>query len=219
MQLAFLNVKPGGQRGWCQTVKDTIHDRTEFVIPVIERISSHYQINTLHCDEFLDAPRFRFSNETPRLQAAPPHFLAITTLSKKLRGEALHLLFSQATFDFGEDWDAVPVFCKQIGSRAASKIQSIRLEHVEHSEERGSKGIFPYFFPRAKSIDISVQGLLPCLKTLYIALWPWQYYHMEDELPPWGTSVSKLLVKLSSFSGDVFLSLRSDYDPAYVSGP
>ena len=56
-------------------------------------------MNTLHCDEFLDAPRFRFSNETPRLQAAPPHFLAITLLSKRLRGEALHLLFSQATFE------------------------------------------------------------------------------------------------------------------------
>ena len=42
---------------------------------------------------------------------------------------------------------------------------------------------------------------------------------MEDELPPWATSVSKLLVKLSSFSGEVFLSLRSDYDPTYVSGP
>ena len=36
---------------------------------------------------------------------------------------------------------------------------------------------------------------------------------MGDELPPWVTDISKLLLKRSSFSGNVLLSLRSDYDP------
>lgn len=41
---------------------------------------------------------------------------------------------------------------------------------------------------------------------------------MGDELPPWVTDISKLLLKRSSFSGNVLLSLRSDYDPTYVGG-
>ena len=154
-----MTVKPDGQRKWCQMVKDAIHDRTDFVILEVERISRHYQINALRCDEFLYVPQFQFSNETPRLQAASPRFLAISTLSKRLREEAIQMLFSQATFHFGEDCDAVLMFCKQIGSRAASMIHSTRLEHIEHSEERGSKDIFPYFLPRGQSIRKSVQSL------------------------------------------------------------
>lgn len=88
-------------------VKDAIHDRTDFVILEVERISRHYQINALRCDEFLYVPQFQFSNETPRLQAASPRFLAISTLSKRLREEATQMLLSQATFHFGEDCDAV----------------------------------------------------------------------------------------------------------------
>lgn len=204
-----MTARPDGRRRLCQIIADAIYERTGEK-RTRKQVSSHYHVS-LAIAPTPNALRAFLSRGSPRLQPLPRHFQSLMLLNRHFYREALEHLYSEAVFDFGEDVETFTLFLVQIGPELANLIKYIRFDHIERSGLSSEGGTID----NLNLLEIPLGALLPNLRSLHLAIFPWPYYLWRSKVPPWATNMEQLGRLLSTVDVRIHLTLGFESETAF----
>lgn len=178
---AMMVATPDGKRRRSKIISNAIYERTG-AKTTKKQLSSRYNIGHAIAPSPTVVCIFH-SRGSPRLQPLPHHSQSLVLLNRRFHREVTDHIYSNAVFDFGEDVKALSFFSPQTWPEWAGSIKRIRFEHVERVARCGGGGTINSL----NNLDIPLKALLPNLKSLDLAIYPWPYHSGLSGPPPWAT--------------------------------